>query len=106
MDLAGYSYTWGPITGPRQIDHPAVIRWFHGQGIRSIELYDPWIKNNDEIKVITDALAEAEIRPCICDVECLVVSRDPDVRKAQTSLHRPRWPDSVGQPKFLRFIEF
>ncbi len=24
----------------------------------------------------------------------------------QTSLHRPRWPDRVGQPKFLRFIEF
>ena len=24
----------------------------------------------------------------------------------QTSLHRPRWPDSVGQPKLLRFIEF
>ena len=24
----------------------------------------------------------------------------------QTSLHRWRWPDSVGQPKPLRFIEF
>ena len=29
--------------------------------------------------------------------------QDPN---AQTSLHRPRWPDRVGQPKFLRFIEF
>ena len=31
---------------------------------------------------------------------------EPEPTKDQTSLHRPRWPDRVGQPKFLRFIEF
>ena len=90
MEIAGYSYTWGPITGPREIDHLAVIRWFREQGIRSIELYDPWIKDKDEVKVISDALAEAEMRPCICDVECHVVSRDPDARKAGTDKFHQR----------------
>ena len=90
MEIAGYSYTWGPITGPREIDHLAVIRWFREQGIRSIELYDPWIRDEDEVKVITDALAEAEMRPCICDVECHVVSRDPDARKAGTEKFHQR----------------
>ena len=85
-----YSYTWGSITGPREIDHRAVIQWFREQGIRSIELYDPWIKDTDEIKVITDALAEAEMRPCICDVECHVVSRDPDLRKASAEKFHQR----------------
>lgn len=92
MQIAGYSYTWGPITGPREFEHAEVIRWFRDQGLTSIELYDPWIKDKtvDEVKVIIDALAEAEVRVCVCDVECDVISRDPDARKIGTERFHQR----------------
>ena len=92
MEIAGYSYTWGPITGPRDIDHRQVIRWFREQGIRSIELYDPWIQDSDasEVQCIIDALGEHDMQPCVCDVECHVVSRDADQRKAGTERFHQR----------------
>ena len=83
MEIAGYSYTFGPITGPRAIDHLKVIRWFHDLGIRSLEMFDPWIRDKpDEVKVIRDVVGELNMPVRVCDVECHVVSRNADERKA------------------------
>ena len=49
MEIVGYSYSFGPITGPRPIDNAKAIRWFHERGITSLELYDPWMEDEDEV---------------------------------------------------------
>jgi sugar phosphate isomerase/epimerase len=83
MEIAGYSYTWGPVTRPREIDYPKLFQWYRDRDITTIELYDPWIedKDDDHVKMIIDSLGEYGMDPRLCDVNCHVVSRDADERK-------------------------
>ena len=84
MKIAGYSYTWGPITQPREVNYPELFQWYRDRNIDSIELYDPWIEDKDDghVQGIIDALGKYEMHPCVCDVNCHVVSRDANQRKA------------------------
>jgi sugar phosphate isomerase/epimerase len=92
MEIAGYSYTWGPIIRPREIDYPKLFQWYRDRDINTIELYDPWIqdKGDDHVQMITDTLAEYEMDPRICDVNCHVVSRDAGERQAGGERFRER----------------
>ncbi len=92
MQLAGYSYTWGPITQPREIDYAKLFQWYRDRDIRTIELYDPWIedKGEDHVQMIVDTLAAYEMDPRLCDVNCHVVSRDAAERKAGGDRFRDR----------------
>ena len=81
MQIAGYSYSFGPITGPREIDHRAVVSWFRDRGVGALELYDPWMEGLD-IAPIKDAIAEAQMRVHVCDVNCHVGARNPAERQA------------------------
>lgn len=83
MEIAGYSYTWGSMCRPREIDYPKLFQWYRDRDISTIELYDPWIegKGDDHVQMIIDTLAEYEMHPRICDVNCHVVSHDADERK-------------------------
>ena len=83
MEIAGYSYTWGPVTRPREVDYPKLFQWYLDRKITSIELYDPWIedKGDDHVEMIADNLEKFGMHPCVCDVNCHVVSRDADARK-------------------------
>ena len=90
MEIVGYSYTFGPITGPRPIDNAKGIRWFAERGITSLELYDPWIPDEDEVVRIEDAIAETGLKVHMCDVNCHVGSRDADERTAGTKRFHER----------------
>ena len=60
-----------------------------------------------EAQVLLQALEHPKNTSVVIYVRSLSASSDDQQRyETQTSLHRPRWPDSVGQPKLLRFIEF
>ena len=83
MEIAGYSYTWGPITQPREVDYLKLFQWYRDRRITTIELYDPWIENKDDdhVDMIIDALGKHGMDPRFCDVNCHVVSRNADERK-------------------------
>jgi len=49
MEIARYSYTWGSITRPREVDYPKLFQWYRDRDISSIELYDPWIEDKDHV---------------------------------------------------------
>jgi len=102
MEIAGYSYTWGPVTRPREIDYAKLFHWYRDRNVTSIELYDPWIEGKDDAHVegIIEALGKYEVQPCVCDVNCHVVSRDEDKRKAGTEQfqNRLRVMHRIGVP--------
>ena len=62
MEIVGYSYSFGPITGPRKIDNARAIHWFAERGINSLELYDPWMEDEEEVLRIEDAIAETGMK--------------------------------------------
>ena len=105
MEIAGYSYTWGPITRPREVNYPELFQWYRDRDITSIELYDPWIEGKGEshVEMIIDALGQYEMHPCICDVNCHVVSRDADERRAgvENFQDRLRVMHKIGVPVAL-----
>ena len=90
MEIVGYSYSFGPITGPRPIDNARAIRWFHERGITSLELYDPWMENEEEVRRIEDAFAATGMKVLMCDVNCHVGFRDADARTAGTDRFHER----------------
>lgn len=90
MEIAGYSYTFGPITAAKLVVHPQINPWYSGREMKSLEMYDPWIKHDTEIQIIINALGSEDMQVCVGDVECHVVSRDPDARKAGTDKFHPR----------------
>ena len=67
MEIVGYSYSFGPITGPRPIDNARAIRWFHERGITSLELYDPWMEDEDEVLRVEEAIAATGMKALMCD---------------------------------------
>ena len=90
MEIVGYSYSFGPITGPRPIDNAKAIRWFHERGITSLEFYDPWMEDEDEVLRIEEAIAATGMRVLMCDVNCHVGFRDADERAAGTARFHER----------------
>ena len=103
MEIAGYSYTFSPITAAKLVDHPQINRWYSGRGMKSLEMYDLWIKHDAEIQIIIDALGSEDMQVCVCDVECHVVSRNPDARKAGTDKfhQRPAVANKLAVPIVL-----
>ena len=102
MKISGYSYPFGGIIKRVEVDHPAVIRFFRDLDIKSIEIYDPLVRDADPPTII-DALGEAEMTVSMYDVTYDVVSRDPSIRQARTEgFHeRLRLASQVGATKVL-----
>ena len=90
MEIVGYSYSFGPITGPRPIDNAKAIRWFHERGITSLELYDPWMEDEHEVLRIEEAIAATGMKVLMCDVNFHVGFRDADKRAAGTDRFHER----------------
>ena len=80
MEIVGYSYSFGPITGPRKIDNARAIHWFGERGINSLELYDPWMEDEEEVLRIEDAIAATGMKVLACDVNCHVGYPDRNAR--------------------------
>lgn len=103
MEIAGYSYSFGGMVERVKVDHARVIQFYREMGIKTIELFDMWIEDDSEVPAIIDALGEAEMNVCTCDVECDVVSRDANVRKAGTEKFHQRLAvaNKLGSPQVL-----
>ena len=102
MKICGYSYSFGGILERVEVDHPAVVGYFRDMGIKAIEIYDPYVRD-DGIPATIDALGEAEMIVSMYDIDCNVVSRDPSVRQARTEIfhERLRVASQVGATKVL-----
>ncbi len=90
MKISGYSYSFGGILERVEVDHLEVIRFYRDMDVRGIEIFDPYLRSDDEIPAIIDALGEAEMSVSMYDVECNVVSRDASVRRAGTEQFHER----------------
>ena len=103
MEISGYTYPFGGMVERVKVDHARVIEFYREMGIRRIEIYDTWIEDDSEIPGIIDRLGEAGMTVCVSDVECNVVSRDRDVRKARTEKFHKRLEvaNQMGSPKVL-----
>ncbi len=103
MEISGYTYPFGGMIERVKVDHARVIDFCREMDIKLIEIYDVWIEDDSEIPGITDRLCEAGMTVCVSDVECNVVSRDPNIRKARTEKFHKRLEvaNQMGSPKVL-----
>jgi sugar phosphate isomerase/epimerase len=102
MEISGYSDSFGGVVERVEVDHLKVIQFYRDMGIKTIELSDRCM-SDDEIPAIIDALGEAEMSVSMYDIRCDVVSRDAAVRKARTEKfhERLRLPNKLGATKVL-----
>ena len=89
MNISAMSYSFGGMIERVNVDHPAVVRFFRELGIKAMEIFDPYVDDN-EIPAVLDELEKAEMRVCVTDLELDVVSRDADVRKARVQRFQER----------------
>ena len=89
MEICGYSYSFGGMLERVKVDNVAVVRFFRDLGLGKMEIYDPFLED-DEIPAVVDALGEADMTVAVVDVELDVVSRDTEVRKVRTEMFQQR----------------
>ena len=96
MKISGYSYSFGGdlVFGGTlervEVDHLNVIQFYKGIDIKSIEIFDPHLRSDDELPAIVDALGEAKMNISMYDIQCDVVSRDSSVRCTGTEKFQER----------------
>ena len=90
MKISGYSYSFGGILERVAVDHPKVIRFYSEMHVRGIEIFDPYLRSDDEIPAIIDALGETEMSVSMYDILCNVVSRDASIRSSGTNKFHER----------------